>query len=87
MMAHRDRLNALAAAELGRARPTETQVEISLTPANDAKGDDSSPAARVSVNDVLAVIGALRFLSRTILSMTMGDRPRSGPLPDQYLRY
>ena len=61
-MAHnRDRLNALAAAELGRARttaadlgrarPAETQVEVSLTPAT--KRDGSSPAVRVTVNDVL----------------------------------
>jgi len=63
MMAHRDRLNALAAAELGRARPAETQVEISLTPANDAKGDDSSPAVRVTVNDVLGDRGTEISLS------------------------
>ena len=58
MMAHRDRLNALAAAELGRARtaemgrarPAETQVEVSLTPAT--KRDGSSPAVRVTVNDI-----------------------------------
>jgi len=60
-MAHnRDRLNALAAAELGRARTAaelgrarlvETQVEVSLTPATQSNG--SSPAVRVTVNDVL----------------------------------
>ena len=60
MMAHRDRLNALAAAELGhartaaelgRARPAETQVEISLKPATNSDG--SSPAVRVTVNDMM----------------------------------
>ena len=82
MMAHRDRLNALAAAELGRARtaemgrarPAETQVEVSLTPAT--KRDGSSPAVRVTVNDVLDE-RTLRFLYQTILSMTMDKRQKT----------
>ena len=84
-MAHnRDRLNALAAAELGRARttaadlgrarPAETQVEVSLTPAT--KRDGSSPAVRVTVNDVLDE-RTLRFLYQTILSMTMDKRQKT----------